>query len=138
MSFLTMWLGRRKISEMCTRWGHAALALVLTVTVGSSALADCMSGTATTEVQMACCKAMHHECHSTADGSSCCPKVSQASEQFSAVKASPAPDLRAASAAWSMVPLLFAPPLLAPARSRPETDPPRHAPPNTLTSALRI
>lgn len=50
-------VSRRRVSEMCTRWGHAALALVLTVTVGSSALADCMSGMATAEVQMACCTA---------------------------------------------------------------------------------
>ena len=133
-----MSLSKHTIREMCTRWGHAALALVLSATLGSSALADCMSGMTTPEVQMACCKAMHHECHKTADGSSCCPKVNQAPQQFSAVKASPAPDLRAASTAWLMVPLLVAPPLLTPARSRPETDPPRHPPPNILNSALRI
>lgn len=121
-----------------TRWGHAALALVLSVTLGSSALAECMSGQTTAEAQMACCKAGHHHCHTAIDGHSCCPTVKPAAQQPSAVKASAAPDLRAAAGAWVMVPVHFAPPLVGPARVRPATDPPRHAPPDILASALRI
>ncbi len=130
--------GRRIQAMGGTRRGHVALALVLSVTLGSSAVAECMSGQTSAEAQMACCKAGHHHCHTAIDGHSCCPTVKQAAQQFSAVTASAAPDLRAAAGAWLMVLVHFAPPLVSPARVRPATDPPRHAPPNILASALRI
>ena len=130
--------GGRRIQTMSTRWGHVALALVLSVTLGSSALAECMSGQSSAAAQMACCKAGHHHCHTTVDGHSCCPTVKPAGQQISAVKASPAPDLRVAAGASLLSPVLFGPSLASPNRVRPATDPPRHAPPNILASALRI
>ena len=123
---------------MGTRWGHVALALVLSATLGSSAVAACMSGLTTADAQMACCKAGHHHCRTTVDGHSCCPTVKQAAQQVSAVKASPAPDLRVAANAAVVVPMLFTPPLVGTVRVRGAADPPRHAPPNILASALRI
>ena len=130
--------GGHRIQGMGTRWVHAALALVLSATLGSSAVAECMSGRTTADAQMACCKAGHHHCHTTVDGHSCCPTVKQAIQQVSAVKTSPAPDLRVAANSALVVPVLFAPPLVSAARVRPATDPPGHAPPNILASALRI
>lgn len=123
---------------MGTRWGRAVLAFVVSGILGSSAVAECMSGLTTADAQMACCKAGHHHCHTAIDGHSCCPTVKQAAQPSSAVKASAAPDLRAAAGAWVMVPVLFTSPHLSPARVRPATDPPRHAPPDMLASALRI
>ena len=110
--------------------------LVLVAALASYALADCMSGVMAAEALMPCCQVAQHDCPTMPDGRSCCPEVNRAGQEFSAVKAGAAPELRADAAALLMVSPAFVPPLLSSARLGPTTDPSRHVPPNILTSAL--
>lgn len=82
------------------------LVLLLTATVGSSAVADCATATPMTAQQMACCAAMDHECAREGRDESCCPTVSDSGDALLAPappQVQPAPNVVFGPTAWAAV-----------------------------------
>ncbi len=56
--------------------GRQTAVLLMAVTIAGAGVFECMSG-AVVSAHMACCTAMHHDCHASTAVSDCCPVESQ-------------------------------------------------------------
>lgn len=76
----------RKIDWMVERVRRMAVVAILAVTLTGSALSSCMAGEIDPGIQMACCKAGHHDCGSGGDPADCCTKEKPPEQQFFVAK----------------------------------------------------
>ncbi|MGH9161199.1 MAG: hypothetical protein ACRD2X_14590 [Vicinamibacteraceae bacterium] len=81
------------------------LVVLLAVTIGSTALADCSMAEPMNAEQMACCLAMNHDCGPAGREEGCCPTSERSGDQLftsAAPQVHPAPLVSFGAAAWTL------------------------------------